>query len=131
MVYNIQTSQAEIIKILDLQVEITELQYGPFDNGHVMVGLSNGQILAFDFLTLNRLEKYQLFETGDAVRKITFDPTHYIFAASDSGKVAMLSFGELRTKYLYVEFAKEKYCTLQVKKQRKDMKDPSQNFCCI
>ena len=107
MVYNLLSKQAEIIKILDITETITALSYGPFDNGHIMVGLGNGELLAFDYLTLNRLEKIQVFEEGEAIKHISFDPTHYIFVSNNKGQVASVSFGDLRTKYLYVEFAKE------------------------
>jgi len=31
------------------------LKYGPYDNGHIMVGLSNGYVLAFSSLDLTKL----------------------------------------------------------------------------
>jgi len=42
MVYNLERCEAEAIKILDIAVDITALAYGPYDNGHVLVGLNDG-----------------------------------------------------------------------------------------
>ncbi len=130
LVFNMESQFTEIIKILDVEVEITAVAYGPFDNGHIMVGLNDGQLLAFDFLTLERLEKIQAFEDRQPIIRITFDPTHYIFVAGYSGGIAALSFGDFKMQYLYFEFAKEKYCTLQVMRQRRDLKEPTTNLCC-
>ena len=62
MKYNLESSQAEIIKIIDIDSEITCINYGPYDNGHIMVGLQDGKLLAFDFLTLERLETVKIFD---------------------------------------------------------------------
>ena len=62
MVYSLETTQAEIIKIIDVEASITCINYGPYDNGHVLVGLSDGRLIAFDYLTLERLESVLIFE---------------------------------------------------------------------
>lgn len=118
MVYNLEgNGQAEIIKIIDLpdSVIITCINYGPYDNGHVMVGLSDGRLIAFDFLTLERLETVKVFEEA-AVKSITFDPTNYIFLGGSNGKVLSLSYLDKKTHYLYLDLGKNKYCTVQVPK---------------
>ena len=56
MIFNLESKQAERIKILDVECNITSINYGPYDNGHILIGLENGSLLAFDYLTLERLE---------------------------------------------------------------------------
>lgn len=120
MVYNLEgQGQAEIIKIIDLaeSVTITCINYGPYDNGHIMVGLSDGRLIAFDFLTLERLETLRVFEEGVAVTQISFDPTNYIFLGGANGKVTALTYLDKKTHYLYLDLGKNKFCTVQVPKQ--------------
>lgn len=42
MIFNFDSAQAEIIKIIDTEAQITSLNFGPYDNGHILVGLSDG-----------------------------------------------------------------------------------------
>lgn len=114
MVYNLEKCQADIIKIIDSNKDITCLEYGPFDNGHVLVGLENGCILAFEYPSLERLETIKAFSSGAAVSRITFDPTNYIFAGSSDGQVVALSHLDKKLNYLYLDLGKNKYCTVTV-----------------
>ena len=111
MVFNLEHSQAEIIKILDVESEITCINYGPYDNGHILVGLDDGNLLAFDFLTLERLESVCIFE-NQAITTITFDPTNYIFVGGSQGKMTALSYIDKKMHYLYLDLGKNKYCTV-------------------
>jgi hypothetical protein len=36
--------------------KVTSTAFGPFDNGHIWLGLSNGWLLAFDYPSLQRTE---------------------------------------------------------------------------
>jgi hypothetical protein len=38
-----------MIKIIDIDSELSCINYGPFDNGHIMLGLKNGGFLIFDY----------------------------------------------------------------------------------
>jgi hypothetical protein len=76
MVYNLDKREAEIIKILEIECDITCINYGPYDNGHILLGLADGRLLAFDFITLERLESVAVFEAGVSINCISFDPTH-------------------------------------------------------
>ncbi len=111
MIYNLKRECAEIIKVLDLDIQITALNYGPYDNGHVLLGLNNGQLVAFDFLTLERLEKTQIFD-GKEITAITFDPTNYIFVSGERGKMVALTYVDRKMHYLYLDLGKSKFCTL-------------------
>jgi WD40 repeat protein len=113
MIYSLESSQAEIIKIIDVEAEITCINYGPYDNGHILVGLSDGRLIAFDYLTLERLESVVVFE-NQAITTITFDPTNYIFVGGANGKMICLSYIDKKMHYLYLDLGKSKYCTIQM-----------------
>lgn len=49
MCLNLEKRKIEKIKILNNDVKITCINYGPYDNGHVMLGLSDGVLLTFEF----------------------------------------------------------------------------------
>ena len=38
--------------------------YGPFDNGHILLGLSDGWLLAYEYPSLERIESKQIFWPG-------------------------------------------------------------------
>jgi len=39
MLFNLKEKKPELIKILDTRSQVTSLRFGPFDNGHVLIGL--------------------------------------------------------------------------------------------
>lgn len=39
---NLETSKPEVIKVLRMDDQISEIAYGPFDNGYLIVGLKSG-----------------------------------------------------------------------------------------
>ena len=77
------------------------MKFGPYDNGHIIVGLSNGMVLVFSSLDLTKLFEYQLF--NDSVSNITFDPTNLVIASSIAGEIAGISLIENKFKYLYLD----------------------------
>lgn len=111
MIFNLENNQAEVIKIIDVDAEITCINYGPYDNGHILVGLSDGKLIAFDYLTLERLESVMIFENS-AVTTISFDPTNYIFVGGENGKLICLSYIDKKMHYLYLDLGKNKFCTV-------------------
>ena len=80
-------------QMISQKVAITALNYGPYDNGHIIVGLSNGSILILNSLDLSSMFRLQAFEPSTVkgfsgqkqplpITKILFDPTQMIVAAS-------------------------------------------------
>jgi len=76
-----------------------------------MVGLSAGTMIAFDFLTLERLETVKIFDNV-AINCIAFDPTNYIFVGGDNGKTISLSYVDKKLHYLYLDLGRNKFCTV-------------------
>lgn len=112
MLYDRGNNKPTVIKLIESYARIMSLKYGPYDNGHIMAGLSNGIILAYSAIDLTKLYQYQLFSSP--VTLITFDPTNYVIATSQYGDVAGISLIENKVKYVYVDLGKRKYCTVQM-----------------
>lgn len=55
MIYDKVLNKPTAIKFIQPQYEITAIKFGPFDNGHIIVGLSNGYVLVFDSINLTKL----------------------------------------------------------------------------
>ena len=47
------------------QVQITALNYGPYDNGHIIIGFSNGYILVLNSFDLASMFRIKIFESFD------------------------------------------------------------------
>jgi WD40 repeat protein len=100
----------EVIKILRIEDKITEVGYGPYDNGYFIVGMEGGQILVFDVLNLDRIQHLQLFTSS--VTSITFEPTNLIIIGSASGEVAAVTIIQKEMHYVYIDMGKKQYCTV-------------------
>lgn len=55
MMYDRETTFKSIVKLFKSRGYITCLSYGPYDNGHILIGLSTGDFFAFDSISLNKL----------------------------------------------------------------------------
>mmetsp|Transcript_14338 Transcript_14338/g.13906 ORF Transcript_14338/g.13906 Transcript_14338/m.13906 type:complete len:472 (+) Transcript_14338:733-2148(+) len=55
MIYDRVKSQPTLIKLIQVEAFITQLKYGPYDNGYIICGLSNGILLIFNTVDLTRL----------------------------------------------------------------------------
>ena len=82
---------------------ITSIKYGPYDNGHIVVGFSTGIIAILDSISLTKLFDKQIFASGESTVGITFDPTNLVIATSASGEVVAISLVENKVKYTYIE----------------------------
>lgn len=49
MLFNIQKNQIENLKLFKIKdAKVTAINFGPFDNGYIILGFSNGALLAVD-----------------------------------------------------------------------------------
>ena len=60
---NLETKNIEILKILKIDDKIKSIGYGPFDNGHIIIGLKSGHILIFDIVKLEKITSIHLFSS--------------------------------------------------------------------
>ena len=68
MVFNLVTQEIEKLKVLTFltpDTAINCLEYGPFDNGHILLGLSNGWLLAYEFPSLERIDCKQVYKSEE------------------------------------------------------------------
>ena len=90
MLYNIDKQDVERIKLLNVrEASITCVNYGPFDNGHLLIGLSNGNLLVIDTLAMEVIMQEQLFE--GPINEITFEPTNLVFVSSKDNEMVALT----------------------------------------
>ena len=82
---------------------VTALKYGPYDNGHIVVGFDTGIIAILDSVQLKKLFERQIFEVDTPVQCITFDPTNLVIASTSDGEVISLSLLENKVKYTYLD----------------------------
>ena len=82
---------------------VTSLKYGPYDNGHLVIGFDTGIIAILDSIHLKKLFERQIFEVDRPVQSITFDPTNLVIATTDDGEVVSLSLCESKVKYTYLD----------------------------
>mmetsp|Transcript_1569 Transcript_1569/g.1526 ORF Transcript_1569/g.1526 Transcript_1569/m.1526 type:complete len:138 (+) Transcript_1569:1233-1646(+) len=109
-----------MIKIIDMDSEINCINYGPFDNGHILIGLKNGMLLVFEFPTLERVETVKLFDKQE-ITAITFDPTNFIFVGSNEGNLQALSCIEKKMNYLYLDLGKDRFCTVSLPRSQRNI----------
>lgn len=68
--------------------QITVVNYGPFDNGHICVGFSTGHVLILSSFDLASIYRTQVFQAEDPQRpipvsKIIYDPLNTMIVTSD------------------------------------------------
>ena len=85
LLYSTKDNKITNIKMLKTgSPKITCLEYGPYDNGHILVGLSNGTIIVYNSFDLSRMHQFSLFDSP--IKLITLDPTNLVFiSAGDEG----------------------------------------------
>ena len=64
IVLNLLLKNIEKLKMLTFieSQSINCISYGPFDNGHILLGLSDGWLLAYEYPSLERIESKQIFK---------------------------------------------------------------------
>ena len=55
MIYDRERTERSVVRLFKSKGQITCVQYGPYDNGHILVGLSTGDFFAFDTVSLKKL----------------------------------------------------------------------------
>ena len=127
-----------IVKAFKSRGLITALSYGPYDNGHVLVGTSTGDFLAFNSLTLQKLCCVKVAQ--HPVTSLDIEPTQAVMVGvRDTQEVILLTFIEKKEKYIYIELGLKKFATLVVKNdqpQKNERKksrgrDEQQNVGCL
>jgi len=81
MLYDRLKPYTSLTKIFETrQHAISALEYGPYDNGHILVGLTNGLFMAFDSINLTKL--CQIKVSNAPISSISFEPTQMVIVGS-------------------------------------------------
>lgn len=81
---DLETKVPELIKVMQVQSEVTALSFGPYDNNYLLVGLSTGYLLVYDVIEMERIATLNLFD-NEPITRLTYEPANLIFAGSLSG----------------------------------------------
>ena len=79
----------KIINTINEEDEIRAINYGPFDNGYLLLGFSSGQLLGIDLLDMELILNIKLFD--EPIQNITYEPTNLVFISSDSKEMVALN----------------------------------------
>ena len=80
MIFDRIQKDLSVIRAFKTQHEITSLNYGPYDNGHILIGMESGSLIAFSTSSLEKLYQIKVFETP--ITSITIDPTQMVIVGS-------------------------------------------------
>ena len=114
MIYDRAREKPNSVYIFDqAKGRVTALKYGPYDNGHIVVGFDTGSIAVLETIALKKLFDRQIFELDTPVVCITFDPTNLVIASTDDGEVVSISLLENKVNYTYLDMGANQYVTVQ------------------
>jgi hypothetical protein len=57
--YNINKNQCALEVMVNSELEITAINYGPYDNGPIIIGLSDGTIIAYDYYSMRLIRRME------------------------------------------------------------------------
>ena len=115
--YKIQEARPDKMKLLsfvqDAQ-QITSINYGPYDNGHLLLGLETGFLLAYD-VTNNFDLIFQMQICQNPLTTIRFDPTNLILVSSKTtNHVYAVSLIDKKFDHVYIEMGTNQFCTVEL-----------------
>lgn len=94
--------------------QITSLNYGPYDNGHMLLGLDSGHLLAYDVNNSFDLV-FQMQLCHHPLTSIQFDPTQLIIVSSKATRhVYAVSLIDKKFDYVYLEMGTNQFCTVKL-----------------
>ena len=93
MLFDRVKNDLTIVKAFKSRGFITCLSYGPYDNGHILVGTSTGDFLAFNSLSLTKICNVKVAQ--HPVTSITIEPTQSVMVGvQNTQEVTALTFIE-------------------------------------
>lgn len=111
-----QPAKKTVARVYKSKGRITCMMYGPYDNGHILVGLSTGDFFAFETMTLKKLCNIKLSDCP--ITQITIEPTQLVLVGvSHTQEVTALTFIQTKQQYIYMEIGSRKYATVVLSKE--------------
>eukprot|EP00347_Sterkiella_histriomuscorum_P023093 403335977 len=135
MVLNLQTLQIEQMKYFSLKPKVSCIQWGPYDNGYILMGFTSGMLLSLEYPSLKLFDQKQVFDgiyggaykNAAKITSISCEPTKLVFVGSENGQMIALSFVKEDVHYMYLDMGLRRYCTLKVNKKQKNLKSMLKN----
>lgn len=117
MMYDREKTFKSAVKLFKSRGFITCVSFGPYDNGHILVGSSTGDFFAFDSIFLNKLCNIKL---GDSpITNITVEWTQLVLIGmSQKTEVTAITFIQTKQKYVYMEIGSKKYATVVIEQSK-------------
>lgn len=113
MLYDREVATKSIAKLFKSRGYITCVHFGPYDNGHILIGTSTGDFFAFDTLELKKLCNIKLSDYP--ITNITIEWTQLVLiGVQQTGEVTAITFIETKQKYVYMEIGSRKYATVVI-----------------
>ena len=67
---------------LDPGIKISSKEYGPFDNGYLLLGLSNGRLLGLQFPRLEIVLNQVIYEDESSIDHISIELSNMVIVGS-------------------------------------------------
>ena len=113
--------EASMIKAFKSRGQISSMCYGPYDNGHILIGTTLGDFFAFNSMNLGLICQVKVAKYP--ISSIVIEPTQIVMCGIEaSQEVTSLTFIEQKQKYIYVELGMRKYATVILKNDNKKEK---------
>jgi hypothetical protein len=91
MMYVREKTEKTMTKAYKSWGKIICIHYGPYDNRHILVGLSTGDFFAFDTILRNKICNIKV--SDNAITQITIEPTTIVFiSVRQTQEVTALTF---------------------------------------
>ena len=81
---------------------VSVMEFGPYDNGMIILGTTKGEVLMFEPMNLNMVFKYS-YLMNHTISSITFQPLNYIHISSLSGEIKLISLEKQKYHYIYTD----------------------------
>jgi len=95
MLFDRSRHESSVTKAFNSKGLITCLVYGPYDNGHILVGLTTGDFFAFDSMNLTKLVNVKI--SNNPVTSISVEPTQLVLVGCKADQsVTALAFIEVK-----------------------------------
>ena len=74
--------------------KITCINYGPYDNGYLLLGMDNGTLISMEYMSFEIFDRKTVFIGSTKITRIDYEPTKYLFIGNDLGQLSVLTFIE-------------------------------------
>ena len=111
MLFDRVNFEKTVIKVFKSKGLISCVYYGPYDNGHILIGTTTGDFYAFSSMSLQRLCHVKISDRP--ITSIAIEPTQLVLVGvADYAEITALTFIEAKQRYIYMEIGTRRYATV-------------------